>query len=68
MLRVLILDIPEFLELGFGFQSGHCSRKAFFFTPQGQIFASFEAQKFPAEFLVINIDSSSLCPLEQPLS
>lgn len=50
MLRVLTLDIPEFVEQGFGFQSGHCSRKAVYFTPQGQIFASFEAQKFPAEF------------------
>lgn len=57
MLRVLILDIPEirvwqeseFLEQGFGFQSGQCSRKADFFIFQGQIFTSFEVQKFPAE-------------------
>lgn len=57
MLGVLILNIPEirawqesrFLEQGFGFQPGHCSRKAGFFTLQGQIFISFEVQKFPTE-------------------
>lgn len=57
MLRVLILNIPEirawqeseFLEQGFGFQSGHCSRKAIFLTLQGQILTSFEVQKFPTE-------------------
>lgn len=57
MLRVLILDIPEirawqeseFLEQGFGFKSGHFSRKAGFFTLQGQFLTSFEVQKFSTE-------------------
>lgn len=89
VLRVLILDIPEirawqeseFLEQGFGFQPGHCSRKADFFILQGQILTSFEVQKFPAEsfsnkyWLIfslcfrVNCNSASLsCPWILPCS
>lgn len=47
MLRVLILDIPEFVELGLDSSQATVLEKQVFFTPQGQIFYVLRSAEIP---------------------